>query len=223
MPINTDEKRERLLVIFPDTERCMTSLRPTHAVDILAFVEAQEIPSDYFETPYYLQPAPGGEKAYALLRETLRQSRKIGIAYVVIRTRQHLAALVPDGQSLVLNTLRWSSESGQARHFGLSENDMLAAQELAMMTAPVASPVRSGGTVTRHASNSAVPLANLEEAPEIVVEELDDSADEDNAADSYFAGLLKRSMHPRSPAIRHTRTSHRLSPGTRRGMLVRRG
>lgn len=82
----------------------------TQAVDILAFVEAQEIPPDYFETPYYLAPAPGGEQDYALLRETLRRTRKIGIAYVVIQARQHLAALIPHGQSLVLNTLRWNAE-----------------------------------------------------------------------------------------------------------------
>ena len=57
-------------MILPDTERQSAHARPTHAVDILAFVEAQEIPFDYFERPYYLQPAPGGERAYALLRET---------------------------------------------------------------------------------------------------------------------------------------------------------
>lgn len=82
----------------------------THAVDILAFVEAEEIPSLYFERPYYLAPAPGGEQLYALLRETLRSTRKIGIAYVVIQAHQHLAALMPRGQSLVLQTLRWKRE-----------------------------------------------------------------------------------------------------------------
>jgi hypothetical protein len=86
----------------------------TQAVDILAFVEAQEIPSHYFETPYYLAPAPGGEQEYALLRETLRRTGKVGIAYVVIQARQHLAALIPHGQSLVLNTLRWNSEAREA-------------------------------------------------------------------------------------------------------------
>jgi hypothetical protein len=84
----------------------------TQAVDILAYVGVQEIPSTCFETPYYLAPAPGGEKDYAQLRDTLRRTQKIGIAYVVIRARQHLAVLIPYGQSLVLNTLRWSQELG---------------------------------------------------------------------------------------------------------------
>ncbi len=88
----------------------------TQAVDILAFVEAQEIPPDYFETPYFLAPAPGEEQDYALLRETLRRTRKIGIAYVVIQARQHLAALIPHGQSIVLNTLRWNLEGSHRMH-----------------------------------------------------------------------------------------------------------
>lgn len=84
----------------------------THVVDIVAFVEAQEIPQRYYETPYYLAPEPGGEKAYALLRETLQRSRKVGIACVVIAARQHLAALIPLGQSLILRTLRLPSTTG---------------------------------------------------------------------------------------------------------------
>lgn len=101
--------QERQLVTLYE-EPVPAASNVTHAVDILAFVEAQEIPPDYFETPYYLAPAPGGERDYALLRETLRRTRKIGIAYVVIQARQHLAALIPHGQSLVLNTLRWDAQ-----------------------------------------------------------------------------------------------------------------
>lgn len=77
-----------------------------HAVDIFAFVQAEDVPFPYFDTPYYLTPAPEEEKAYALLRETLGRSSKIGIACVTIRARRYLAALVPCGSSLVLNTLR---------------------------------------------------------------------------------------------------------------------
>lgn len=97
-------------VSFPENEVHSTDAGSTHAVDILAFVEAQEIPPLYFETPYYLAPAPGGERLYALLRETLRSTRHIGIACVVIQAQQHLAVLVPEGQSLVLNTLRWGCD-----------------------------------------------------------------------------------------------------------------
>jgi DNA end-binding protein Ku len=77
-----------------------------HAVEIFAFVEACEIPSSCFDTPYYLAPAPGGEKVYALLRETLDRTRKVGIAQVVIQARPLLAALIPCGSVIMLNTLR---------------------------------------------------------------------------------------------------------------------
>jgi len=111
----------------------------TQAVDILAFVEAQEIPAHYFETPYYLAPAPGGEQDYALLRETLRRTRKVGIAYVVIQARQHLAALVPQGQSLVLNTLRWDVEQREPRNrLGMVIPQVSAASEHAEAQAPAA-------------------------------------------------------------------------------------
>jgi len=105
--------KERYFVNMPDIETQSEPARSGHAVDILAFVEAQEIPSAYFEEqPYYLAPMPGGESIYALLREALRETGKIGIAYVVIQSRQHLAALIPQGQSLILNTLRWTAEDG---------------------------------------------------------------------------------------------------------------
>lgn len=79
-------------------------------VDIVAFVERADIAPHYYETPYYLGPAKRGEKAYALLRDALRKAGKVGIAMVVIRTKQYLAALVPEGEALMLNTLRYGSE-----------------------------------------------------------------------------------------------------------------
>lgn len=216
-------------MISPDTQRYTTAARPTHAVDILAFVGAQEIPSDYFETPYYLQPAPGGEKAYALLRETLRESRKIGIAYVVIRARQHLAALVPEGQSLVLNTLRWASESGSTQHFGLPEEEMLAAQELAMMAAPL-DTVSYRGSLDFNVADSSLDMSAFVEqsalvgdAPEIVVEELDELMEDDDMADDYLAYVLSSSMHPRANSARRDRTSHQPAAAVRRRMMSRRG
>jgi DNA end-binding protein Ku len=82
----------------------------SRTVDIVAFVEMKEVAPLYFETPYYLAPAKRGEKAYALLRDTLRKSGKAGIATVVIRTKQYLAALYPQEDVLVLNTLRYADE-----------------------------------------------------------------------------------------------------------------
>ena len=79
-------------------------------VDILAFVDRADIPPQYYETPYYLGPGKRGEKAYVLLRDALHKSGKAGVAMVVIRTKQYLAALVPQGDVLMLNTLRYHAE-----------------------------------------------------------------------------------------------------------------
>jgi len=90
-------------------------------VDIVAFVEVRDIAPIYFETPYYLGPGKRGEKAYALLRDAMAKSGKAGIASVVIRTRQYLAALIPQGEALVLNTLRYHKELRTAEELEIPE------------------------------------------------------------------------------------------------------
>jgi DNA end-binding protein Ku len=79
-------------------------------VDIMAFVDLADIAPQYFETPYLLAPGKRGEKAYSLLRDAMAKAGKAGIATVVIRTKQYLAALVPQGEALILNTLRYHKE-----------------------------------------------------------------------------------------------------------------
>ena len=82
----------------------------TQTIEIEAFVKAAEIPFVYLEKPYYLEPLPKADKVYALLREAMIADDVIGIARVVMHTKEHLAALMPDGPMLVLNTLRWATE-----------------------------------------------------------------------------------------------------------------
>jgi len=208
-------------VNLPDKELHHTHARPTHAVDILAFVEAQEIPPDYYGTPYTLAPAPGGEKVYALLRETLRHSGKIGIAYVVIQSRQHLAAVVPQGQSLVLNTLRWSHERGPSWDTDMSEDEVLdleSARQLSML----APPSHDGD----HRNIFQPAATALEEnkmkakkSERIIVEELESLLDEDELIDDdYLASVLSRRAHPAdSYALRREQAPRRFrQAGARR-------
>ncbi|HEV8022742.1 MAG TPA: Ku protein [Candidatus Lustribacter sp.] len=88
------------------------SVRPeaTQSVEILEFVELDKINPMYFDTPYYLEPEKKGRHAYALLRESLREANKVGIARVVIRSREHLAALKPNGEALVLELMHFADE-----------------------------------------------------------------------------------------------------------------
>src|SRR5215813_9804453 len=86
------------------------AVEKTRTVDIIDFVKAEEIDDRYFETPYYLVPAKGGAQAYALLREAIRESGRIGIAKFILRDAQHLAAVEAIGDALVLSVMRFADE-----------------------------------------------------------------------------------------------------------------
>jgi DNA end-binding protein Ku len=103
-------EKDQFVVLTPDEIRAALP-RSTHTIDIEAFVDREQIPSVYFHKPYYVSPGgKGGQKPFALLRETLERTNKVGLARVVISTKQHLAMLLPYGDGLVLNLLRWSVE-----------------------------------------------------------------------------------------------------------------
>ena len=104
------EYQDDKYVVLSDEDFRRANPEAAKTVDILAFVELAEIQPQYFDTPYYLKPEKRGEKAYALLRDTLEKAGKAGIASVVIRTKQYLAALVAQDELLVLNTLRYADE-----------------------------------------------------------------------------------------------------------------
>jgi DNA end-binding protein Ku len=104
------EYKDDKYVVLSDEDFRRANPEASRTVDILAFVELADIQPQYFETPYYLVPEKRGEKAYALLRETLDKAGKAGIASVVIRTKQYLAALVAEDEVMVLNTLRYAEE-----------------------------------------------------------------------------------------------------------------
>jgi DNA end-binding protein Ku len=106
------------------------------AVEVEGFVDADAIPPSYFEKPYVLVPAKKAEKGYVLLRETLARMKKIGVARVVIRTREHLAALMPDGDALMLILLRYPQELVDAADYNIPEGKLsdyrISEKELAM-------------------------------------------------------------------------------------------
>ncbi len=141
------EYEKERYVVLTDEDFKRANVKATQTVDIVAFVDAEEVAPTYFETPYYLVPDKRGEKGYALLRETLKATHKIGIATVVIRTRQYLVALIPSGDVMVLNTLRYQNElksakdldvpSGNLKASGISPREIEMAKKLvAEMTEP---------------------------------------------------------------------------------------
>jgi DNA end-binding protein Ku len=104
------EYKDGKYVVLSDEDFRRANVEASRTVDIQAFVDAKDIQPLFFETPYYLSPGKRGEKAYALLRDALRKSGKAGIATVVIRTRQYLAAVMPQEDVLMMNTLRYADE-----------------------------------------------------------------------------------------------------------------
>jgi DNA end-binding protein Ku len=104
------EYRRGQYVLLSDEDFEKASPEASHSVDILEFVQQSEIEPIFFDFPYYLVPDKRGRHAYSLLRDALGQSGKVGIARVVLRTREHLAALKPLGNALVVQTMHWSDE-----------------------------------------------------------------------------------------------------------------
>lgn len=97
-------------VILSDEEIKAAYPKATQTIAIESFVKAAEIPFYYLEKPYFLAPQGKGEKVYALLRETMEDLGVLGVARVVMHTKERLAILVPDGAALMLNTIRWASD-----------------------------------------------------------------------------------------------------------------
>lgn len=127
-------------VVLTEEDFKRANVEATQTVDILSFVNRDQIGTMYYETPYYLAPDKRGHKGYALLRETLTQTGKIGIANVVIRTRQYVAALIPYKHVILMNTLRYPSElrdtddldvpSSNLKEVGVSSREVEMARKL---------------------------------------------------------------------------------------------
>lgn len=114
-------------VVLSDEDLRQANVKATQTIDILAFVDAEDVPLTYYETPYYLAPGRGGAKVYALLRETLRRAGRVGIATVVIRTKQHLCALVATEDGIIMNTLRYADEIRDTEGLDLPAKGLKAA------------------------------------------------------------------------------------------------
>jgi DNA end-binding protein Ku len=108
------------------------ALEKTKTIDILDFVDPAEVDERYFETPYYLQPGKGADRAYALLREAIRDSGRIGIAKVILRDAQHLAAVEAIGDAMVLTMMRFADELADLNDFRFPKAEAIRPAELNM-------------------------------------------------------------------------------------------
>jgi len=98
------------VVLSPEDFKAAASQVARGGIEIVEFVNKDAVSPLHFEQPYYIAPGKGGEKVYALLRESLERSDRVGIAKVVIQTRERLAALMVQEKALVLMTIRFAEE-----------------------------------------------------------------------------------------------------------------
>jgi len=126
-------------VVLKDEDFQRVDIEATQTVDIEQFVQIDEVNPVFFHKPYYMEPMKGGDKAYVLLREALSKSGKIAIARVVIKTRQHLAAVKPQGKGLMLELMHFATELIDVDEFKLPETHDVGKKELQMAQALIES------------------------------------------------------------------------------------
>jgi len=119
-------------VVLKDEDFERVDLEATQTVDIQDFVDVDEIDPMFFYKPYYLEPQKGGDKAYALLRDALKDSKKVGIAKVVIKTRQYLAGVKPEDGALVLELMHFADELADTGKLHLPKKVEVGKREMNM-------------------------------------------------------------------------------------------
>ncbi|MET0591530.1 MAG: Ku protein [Polyangiaceae bacterium] len=214
-------------VVVTDEDIRNANVRATQTVDILAFVDRSEISTLFFDTPYYLAPTKQGGKPYALLRDTMTKMDKVGIAKVVIRTRQHLAAVLVEENRLVLQLLRFSHELKDADDVEFPEEAQKASKpsprEIDMAKQLVASMVEKWDPKKYHDEYRDDLLARIKrKAKQGEIEDIEEPAPSPPKANVIdLVNLLKQSMEkgekvagPKksSPARTHRATTHKTQP-----------
>ena len=121
-------------IVLKDEDFQRVDLEATQTVDIQDFVDLDEIDPVFFYKPYYLEPQKGGGKAYALLRDSLQESKKVGIAKVVIKTRQYLAGVKPEDGALVLELMHFAEELADTSKLHIPKKVEVGKREINMAT-----------------------------------------------------------------------------------------
>lgn len=128
------EYQEGDYVVLTSEDFKSIDMKRKEAIDVLAFVKESEIDTIYFEKPYYLEPDKGAAKAYTLLLESLKKSKKVGVAKFVIHSREHLGIIKPHEDIIVLEQMRFEEELKAPEKLKLPKHDSLRAKELSMAT-----------------------------------------------------------------------------------------
>lgn len=119
-------------VVVTEEDFKSVDMEKTDAIEIVQFALKSEIDPIYYEKPYFLEPGKGADKPYALLREALLKSKKVGIVKFVFRNREHIGIVEPYGQAIILNQMRFSSEIRDVEELKLPKNGQNNKKEVEM-------------------------------------------------------------------------------------------
>ena len=133
------EHEKGKFVVLKEEDFQRVDVEATQTVDIIDFVKMEDVNPVFFYKPYYMEPEKGGDKAYVLLREALQASDKLAIAKVVIKTRQHLAAVKPQGHGLMLELMHFADELLDVEEFKVPTATSIGKKELDMAKALIES------------------------------------------------------------------------------------
>ena len=173
-------------VVLSDEDFKAAALESSKTIDILNFVQESEIDPRYFETPYYLVPAKGGEKAYALLREAVRNAGAVGIGKIIIRQSQHLAGVKVVGDALVLEIMRFANELVDSDEFTFPKADVVRPQELKMaeqLVANLAEPFDPARYTDDYRANLMRIIKAKMKGKKVVLEESDEAPEDTKVID----------------------------------------
>lgn len=191
--------------------------KTTQTIEIERFVDAGELPFIFLERPYYVAPLAKAEKVYALLREALKETGKIALAKVVIATKQHLAALVPSDQVLVLNLLRWGDEVKTLESLDLpvSGRKNITASEMKMAKQLIAEMTGRWDPADFHDEFRHQVMKIVEKKvkagdTETVLEPEEEALESSNVID--LTTLLRQSLRGGSSAIAHSSKTSKMAP-----------
>jgi DNA end-binding protein Ku len=121
-------------VVLTNEDLKSLNLNRSQAIDVLGFVKESEIDTIFFEKPYFLEPDKGAGKAYAVLLESLKKSKKVGVAKFVIHSREHLGIIKPHAKILVLEQMRFEDQIAAWDKLQFPEHETIRAKELSMAT-----------------------------------------------------------------------------------------
>jgi DNA end-binding protein Ku len=209
-------------VILSEEEIRLAHPTSTQTIDIFSFIDSDEIPLANIDTPYYLSPDKRGEKVYALLRETLIETKKVALAYVILHTRQHLAALMPIESALVLVLLRWPAEVRSLDELALTKSttDAALTKSEKEMARRLVTDMAGEWEPDNYRDTFQEKIMQLVDKKardgEIENVEAEPGNEERKSADIIdLTELLKRSLRGKDAGVKAQKTETKLSSGSR--------